>query len=388
METFEDLRNINHCEFVIMNRSPDTNKFVLENRLRTWSEMKRRATISGKDRRQSSVTQAVTAQAQVPVRQWGGCVDGCNHRGSDRATRRRRAEGDNGTSTDNNESRKPSTIGEEKSAPETTTSPVEEGKQHQLPPISIPAANVPQTQPSATQSTGKNKPLPLRPDRLDLLPSSPFALRSPFTAHLRGRDAGGSLSGMPTPDTDHFPTSDTESISPVSEAPPPPNVPRPAVSSKQPGEYFPSTSGDKPHTQSRRHRDRASRSSPRSISALGVEDADFAPDPPNTRGREVDVEGLAAGEEEEEDVTGRRRPRRTTTREDLEKWMAQSGMGRGTRADALGDAEESESESEEDGDGEVEMKVQHGGEPEAQAPSLAEVEREEKEDKSLEGSVY
>ena len=41
VEYFEDLRNINHCEFVIMKLNPDNGKYTLENNLRTWSEMKK-----------------------------------------------------------------------------------------------------------------------------------------------------------------------------------------------------------------------------------------------------------------------------------------------------------------------------------------------------------
>lgn len=41
VEYFEDLRNVNHCEFLIMRKSLDSGKYILENKLRTWSELKR-----------------------------------------------------------------------------------------------------------------------------------------------------------------------------------------------------------------------------------------------------------------------------------------------------------------------------------------------------------
>lgn len=41
VEYFEDLRNVNHCEFVIMKLNQDSGKYVLETQLRTWSELKR-----------------------------------------------------------------------------------------------------------------------------------------------------------------------------------------------------------------------------------------------------------------------------------------------------------------------------------------------------------
>lgn len=41
VEYFEDLRNVNHCEFLIMRQKEDSGKYILENNLRTWSELKR-----------------------------------------------------------------------------------------------------------------------------------------------------------------------------------------------------------------------------------------------------------------------------------------------------------------------------------------------------------
>ena len=41
VEYFEDLRNVNHCEFIVMGRSPDSGKYVLRNQLRTWSQYRR-----------------------------------------------------------------------------------------------------------------------------------------------------------------------------------------------------------------------------------------------------------------------------------------------------------------------------------------------------------
>lgn len=41
VEYFEDLRNVNHCEFIIMKKNQESGKYALENNLRTWSELKR-----------------------------------------------------------------------------------------------------------------------------------------------------------------------------------------------------------------------------------------------------------------------------------------------------------------------------------------------------------
>lgn len=41
VEYFEDLRNVNHCEFVVMKLNADSGKFILQNQLRTWSDLRR-----------------------------------------------------------------------------------------------------------------------------------------------------------------------------------------------------------------------------------------------------------------------------------------------------------------------------------------------------------
>lgn len=109
VEYFEDLRNINHCEFVIMKRDP-SNKFILQNTLRTWSayQLEQRklrlaaadaekgdrneatdaVDVSGikDDRKSAAATTPAEALAldqsygtpQAGVR-YGGCPYGCNH---------------------------------------------------------------------------------------------------------------------------------------------------------------------------------------------------------------------------------------------------------------------------------------------------------------------
>ena len=60
VEYFEDLRNMNHCEFIVMKKNPDNEKYILQNQLRTWSELKR-------EREESS------AKSPIPVRKmWDG----------------------------------------------------------------------------------------------------------------------------------------------------------------------------------------------------------------------------------------------------------------------------------------------------------------------------
>lgn len=74
VEYFEDLRNVNHCEFIVMKLSPTNNKYILQNELRTWSELKRRAAEAT-----SSPSKGLPAPGEQQVRRWGGCVNGCNH---------------------------------------------------------------------------------------------------------------------------------------------------------------------------------------------------------------------------------------------------------------------------------------------------------------------
>lgn len=112
VEYFEDLRNVNHCEFLIMRKKEDSGKYILENNLRTWSELKRERLAaaaakakeapvpstsstapmptSEKDKEKEkkllptgTVSGPATTEgtnSPVPVRKkWGGCPNGCDH---------------------------------------------------------------------------------------------------------------------------------------------------------------------------------------------------------------------------------------------------------------------------------------------------------------------
>ncbi|KAJ5209148.1 hypothetical protein N7449_003527 [Penicillium cf. viridicatum] len=83
VEYFEDLRNINHCEFLVLTHNPENGKYTLQNKLRTWSDLR-------KDReRENAPKEQVPAPApsaghsltdHIPIRRkWGGCPDGCTH---------------------------------------------------------------------------------------------------------------------------------------------------------------------------------------------------------------------------------------------------------------------------------------------------------------------
>lgn len=82
VEYFEDLRNINHCEFVIMTHNPDNGKYTLQNKLRTWSDLRKERDAEkdhGRAAKGLSVA-PITPADHVPIRRkWGGCPDGCTH---------------------------------------------------------------------------------------------------------------------------------------------------------------------------------------------------------------------------------------------------------------------------------------------------------------------
>jgi hypothetical protein len=83
VEYFEDLRNVNHCEFLIMHKKEDSGKYILENKLRTWSELKAEREAERKEKEKSIPTEKTVegTQSSIPKRkQWGGCPNGCEHR--------------------------------------------------------------------------------------------------------------------------------------------------------------------------------------------------------------------------------------------------------------------------------------------------------------------
>lgn len=79
VEYFEDLRNVNHCEFLIM-RKQENAKYLLENKLRTWSELRRERALAGKEKAHPDGTKLERNKSiVVSARRWGGCPHGCNH---------------------------------------------------------------------------------------------------------------------------------------------------------------------------------------------------------------------------------------------------------------------------------------------------------------------
>ncbi|ETN44175.1 uncharacterized protein HMPREF1541_10725 [Cyphellophora europaea CBS 101466] len=63
VEFFEDLRNINHCEFLVM-KLGGNGRYVLQNQLRRWSELRAERAA------RRSITAADSPQNTIPVRRW------------------------------------------------------------------------------------------------------------------------------------------------------------------------------------------------------------------------------------------------------------------------------------------------------------------------------
>jgi broad specificity phosphatase PhoE len=157
VEYFEDLRNVNHCEFVIMKKNLDSGKYVLQNQMRTWSEYKRRAI----PQHNHQVTASQVASPAIPARKWGGCVGGCTHQ----------------------HSKYPRRIKKQDEA--TAKVPDQEQEDHLIATEQVSVSSTPLKASSTASTTEPNSPISFR------LPTRP--------SFLHGRDGGGSLSGMATP---------------------------------------------------------------------------------------------------------------------------------------------------------------------------------------------
>lgn len=81
VEYFEDLRNINHCEFVVLTLNPDNGKYTLQNKLRTWSDLRKDRERENAPKEQVAAPTVSPSQPDhIPIRRkWGGCPDGCTH---------------------------------------------------------------------------------------------------------------------------------------------------------------------------------------------------------------------------------------------------------------------------------------------------------------------
>lgn len=175
VEYFEDLRNINHCEFVIMKLSPDNGKYRLQNNLRTWSELKREREL---ERQRKGIPSARPTTEHVPIRRrWGGCPDGCNH-GVRRKTSVRTIRADNRHDQVHDHKAQPDNDPPQN---EPATNPSEPNPPN--PSSSNPPSNPPSSNPAPNTKKPRHSEDP------------PRALPNLALLHL-GRDGGGSMSGM------------------------------------------------------------------------------------------------------------------------------------------------------------------------------------------------
>lgn len=246
VEYFEDLRNINHCEFVIM-KLRDNGKYALDNQLRTWSELqKEKEEQTKQDREAKGLSPTSSSELSIPIRRrWGGCPDGCNHgvrrTGSKRTGRTyqadsQRRDNDAAKKTNETNAQDPVTattdpqqltasepgVGD-KTAPATTTTTSSSPDQQttassadvqsyiSLDTLAQPSSQPPPAQPEnsePTSHTSKQKPAPTtainpitkRPTITHFHRDSEDHLLHPPRANiaflqLTGRDGGGSLSG-------------------------------------------------------------------------------------------------------------------------------------------------------------------------------------------------
>ncbi|KIW09003.1 hypothetical protein, variant [Verruconis gallopava] len=194
VEYFEDLRNINHCEFIIMKQNMENGKYILQNEMRTWSDLKRRTAANN-----SSSSLAKADAERKPTRMWGGCAMGCNHAQMDYPRRPRRQNtqdfigGAKGTGP-TTEKEDHSTTGQEsglarKSSLKTKTNPTQNGSQEATN-GSDADADADSSPMASPRKSSSGLQLPLRHHKS----------RGPMSHISRmGRDGGGSQSGIGSP---------------------------------------------------------------------------------------------------------------------------------------------------------------------------------------------
>lgn len=189
VEYFEDLRNIHHCEFLIMEKETQE-RYDLKTTLRTWSELESRKT--------------GPPSPKLPLRRWGGCPNGCNHHRSNFTKRVKRT----------------STIDVSQPQIQQLTVQTTELVDRSTGP-SDTTVTTPSRQKSTKQFTAKNLlhayeiSTSLEPNDGDLIQvenssseddeindmlTLPARRRKASLAIRVGRDGGGSHSGMPSPE--------------------------------------------------------------------------------------------------------------------------------------------------------------------------------------------
>ncbi|KAL9101287.1 MAG: hypothetical protein Q9163_003439 [Psora crenata] len=180
VEYFEDLRNVNHCEFVIMKLNSGSGKYVLQNQLRTWSEMRRERANSWQE-----------PHSPIPMRKkWGGCADGNGNRGDDFARRQ--------------EKRRQNTsdlFADEYAAETEAKAGVQEQEEYPGSNVDDVSNAIPSVDPEPPSTSAH--PSPPAPRRRQISPKGLELLKA-------GRDGGGSRSGAGSPIMTGLDDSDVE----------------------------------------------------------------------------------------------------------------------------------------------------------------------------------
>lgn len=162
-----------------MKQNLDNGKYILENQLRTWSELKRKASVAP-----TAPSTSVQQSPAIPSRHWGGCVGGCNHNHSQFPRRAKRS-----NTTDSMLPPPAEQSSQEETEDQPAAAQVFDGsatKDYDSSPKSGPKSSTSKTD---TQSTSQSN-----------APKLQLPLLSPGASQFKhGRDFGGSLSGAATP---------------------------------------------------------------------------------------------------------------------------------------------------------------------------------------------
>ncbi|KAK3078801.1 hypothetical protein LTS18_006589, partial [Coniosporium uncinatum] len=193
-------------------RNLDNQKFILQNELRTWSELKRRSASVSES---TPSKQATHNTDHVPLRRWGGCANGCNHKHMNFPRRAKRqntvdtltAEAAQTVPSSEKEDH-PIAVQEAKnlSANSTTNDTILEEM-----PTASPTTGKPNSNDTSNDASSEDEESD-GPEAFD--PNNPqnpnhLGVPPPYLYKL-GRDAGGSRSGVGTPaegnsdDSDYF----------------------------------------------------------------------------------------------------------------------------------------------------------------------------------------
>ena len=182
-----------------MMRSTESGKYILQNQLRTWSELKRKQA----EEREDQGLKKPSSPPEVPKKRWGGCPDGCEHDQDDYPKRPKRssAHGHSPLPPPHpTESTKTAATG-------ASTSPNEGNKAQTRPhDAAVPSSILKSRRPASEEDEeafprlaksvkDAQFPLPNRP--LKSVPDDRYGLRPNWLE--AGRDFGGSKSGVATP---------------------------------------------------------------------------------------------------------------------------------------------------------------------------------------------